>query len=530
MSNLIDALWVDYLDCDTETTDAEAQLLTAVRADSGLALAWTTDHSLDCTLRSLNHLAETEEAFVAEWEQRVQEPAYSQQKLSEPPVAEPPVAKRQIPGVQISGAQILGSARQVTAQHRQTRYSPQTQATAALVATVALLAMVAISFWILGGNCGIARHETPPQKSNAPAKVVPIPSKEENPVIDRAPTQLVLPKPAPEPDRIMPVVWQTGGPENKRLPRGRHRLQSGLVELIGGNATPVTITAPAEVKVGDDDSWFVQRGTVAVSDLPRGERLPIITPNSRINSQGAEFVVTVNDAGQTDLQVRRGEVHLLSGTEGESAAPLKLLSGEFERAQLSPPGKEHGPAFCQLQGPENRFCGLIQLDGKTLRFASPEEFQDFQRQVEEQFTKDAEDLRRQWPDLVRALGGLGGGEIQLQRDGEPLEIQTLEQLLDFLKKLPAPPGVELKPGELKPGAKPGLPKLDPPKIELPKLGIPKPGDANSIFQGTIIINGHEQKFNSAEEFNAARKKHFDQLGPLGPIELPDLDKLNIPLP
>jgi hypothetical protein len=518
MSNLLDALWVEYLDHDSET-DAESKLLAAVRVERSLTLAWANDHALDCSLRSLNHIAETEADFVADWELRVQESAYSAQELAEPPVAEQPGAQPLVTLAQVSSAQIFSSAPRLTAQYRASRYTAQTETTAALVATVALLALVAISLWIFRGNENFAQKEAP--KSKVPPVVPAIPTKERNPAVDQ-PFRFVLPAPQTNPAQITPVVWQTGGPQNNRLPRGKHLLKSGLVELIGGKATPVTVTAPASVMVGDDDTWFVERGTVSVSDLPSGDRLPIVTPNSRINSQGAEFVVSVNDAGQTDLQVRRGEVYLLSGAVGENAAPLRLLAGEFEQAQLSPPSKEpgNGPAFCQLRGPENRFCGLIQLDGKTLRFAALAEFQDFQKQVEEQFAKDAEELRHKWPDLVRALGGTGGGEIQLERDGEPQEIQTLEQLLEFLKQLPVPPGVELKPSELKPGA----------MLRIPRVDLPKPGEANSSFHGTIIINGQEQKFNSAEEFNAARKKLLDQLGPLGPSGLPDLDKLDIPLP
>lgn len=492
MSNLLDAVWVDYLDPEFETTGDEYKLLTAARAEPGLASVWAADVALDCSLRSLQHLAVTEEAFVAEWERRAGE-------LAEPPIAEPP-----LPSVPVSSVQVFTSAPQVTAQRRANRSSLQSQSTAVLVATVALLALVAVSLWIFRGNGGIARREVPPKKSPPLVDTVKQPKSPEAETDE--PFRFKLP-PEAAPTQITPVVWQTGGPQNNRLPRGEHRLTSGLVELVGGKATPVTLAAPAMVKIGDDDSWFVQQGTVVVSDPPGEERLQVATPNSRIRSQGADFEVTVNDEGQTDVVVRRGEVHLLSGAAGEKGVPLKLLAGEFERAQLSPPGKEPGtsPAFCQLQGPADRFCGLIQLDGETLRFGMPEEFEKFQKEVEEQFAKDAEELRQQWPDLVRALGGLGGGEIQLERDGKQLEIETLEQLMEFLKKLPMPPGLELKPG---------IPKL-------PKPMLPKPGEGNSSFQGTIIINGQEQKFNSLEEFNAARKKALEQLGPL-PIQPPGI--------
>ena len=503
MSNLLDALWVDYLDGDTVSAETESKLLTVARADHQTATTWATDMALDCSLRSLHYLADSEEAFVAEWQQRAAN-WLQQDKLAEPPLAEPP-----LPGARLSGVQIFASAPPAAKEQRVTPAS-MTQATAALVATVALLALVAFSFWIFSGNGGLARRDVPqPKNSPNTPSVTPekLPSEEPD-----EPFRFVVPAPEREPQQFTPV-WQTGGPQNNRLPRGEHRLTSGMVELIGGKATPVTIAAPAEVRVGDDDSWFVQQGTITVSDLPSGERLPIVTPNSRIRSQGAEFVVKVDSAGQTDLQVRRGEVHLLSDAAGENAAPLKLMAGEFERALLSAPAKEAGtpgdlPAFCQLQGPADRFCGLIELDGKTLRFAAPAEFQEFQRQVEQQFAKDAEEFRRQWPDLVRALGGLGGGEIQLQRDGKPVEVQSLEQLLELLKQLPVPPG-----GVPKPGVLPGVGALP---------GVP--GDAKGNFQGTIIINGEEQKFNSVEEFNAARKKALDQLGPL-PIDIQGLDPL-----
>jgi hypothetical protein len=522
MSNLLDAIWVEYLDRDSATTDAESadvefKLLTAARAERRFAAAWAVDQALDCQLRTVNHLLETEDAFVAEWERRLQ-------NLTDSAVAEPPIGAPPAPSAAVTSVQIFTSAPRATMQRRTIHYQPQMHTTAAIVGSVALLALVAIAFWIFRGDGDLARHEKPLEKLNVPvakdSRVVD-PTKlpqEENPA--DAPFRFVLPKPKSEPERILPVVWQTGGPQDNRLPRGEHRLQSGIVELVGGKATPVTISAPAAVKVGDDDSWFVQQGTVSVRDLPSGERLPISTPNSRIHSQGAEFVVNVNAAGQTDVQVRRGEVHLLPGAAGASAEPLKLLAGEFERALLSPVGKEPGeqPAFCQLRGPEDRFCGLIELAGKSLRFASPEDFQEFQKQVEEQFAKDAAELREQWPDLVRALGGLGGGEIQLERDGQPLEIQTLEQLLDFLKQLPAPPGA-------------GLPQPAPAKPGEAKPGLPKPGaarGAGSGFQGTIIINGEEQKFNSQEEFNAARKKMLEQFGPLPIDPFEQLKQFDLP--
>lgn len=512
MSNLLDAIWVEYLDRDSAMTDSESatmelKLLTAARANSKLASEWAADEALDCALFSMNHLSETEEAFVAEWERRMH-------KLAESPLAEPPIGAPPLANGLVSSVQIFSSAPRVSVHRRTVPYSPQTHTAAALAATVALLAVVAIAFWIFRGDAGMAQHDNPAEKLRVPKQKDPqiinpaISPKEINPAVE--PFRFALPQPGSEPGRITPVAWETGGPQNKRLPRGEHRLTSGLVELIGGKATPVTISAPAAVKVGDDDAWFVQQGTISVSDLPSGERLPIATPNSRILSQGAEFVVSVNAAGQTDVQVRRGEVHLLSPAAGDNAAPLKLLAGEFERALLSPPGKEPGdrPAFCQLQGPEDRFCGLIELAGKSLRFASVEDFQEFQKQVEEQFAKDAAELREQWPELVRALGGLGGGEIQLERDGQPLEIQSLEQLLEFLKQLPAPTGARVpQPAPAKPGEARG---------------------AGSSFQGTIIINGEVQKFNSAEEFNAARQKMLKQFGPLPLDPFEQLPKLDLP--
>lgn len=519
MSNLLDAIWVEHLDRDSATTDAESanvefKLHTAARANRKFAAEWAADEALHCSLRSLNHLLETEEAFVSEWERRLQQ--HAERSLAEPPIAAAPATF-------VTSAQVFTSAPRATVQRRAIPYSPPAHTTAVLIASVALLALVAIAFWIFRAEGGLARQDNPPEKSITPKQqdsrtinpsILP---QEENPA--DAPFRFVPSKRDAVPGRITTVAWETGGPQNNRLPRGEHRLKSGMVELVGGKATPVTIAAPAAVTVGDDDSWFVQQGIVSVGDLPSGE-LPISTPNSRIHSQGAEFVVSVNAAGQTDVQVRRGEVHLLSAAAGDNAAPLKLLAGEFERALLSPLGKEPGeqPAFCQLQGPEDRFCGLIELAGKSLRFASPEDFQEFQKQVEEQFAKNAVELREQWPDLVRALGGLGGGEIQLERDGQPLEIQTLEQLLELLKQLPAPPGV-------------GLPQSAPAKPGEAKPGLPKPGaarGAGSSFQGTIIINGEEQKFHSAEEFNAARKKMLEQFGPLPLDPFEQLKKLDLP--
>ncbi len=511
MSNLLDATWVDYLDrnanSDVEAADLEFKLLTAGRVKRNLASEWAADLALDCSLRTINFLAESEDEFVAAWERRVLKVA--ERAPIEPPLAEPPVL-----GGAVTSMQVFTGAPRVAFRRRS--ISLQTQTTAALIATVALLALVVIGFWIFRGDGGLAKQETPRVKPNAPkSKLATKQPKVETP--DNEPFRF---SPNRAAEQTTPVVWQVGGPENNRLPRGEHRLQSGLIELVGGKATPVTVTAPATVNVGDDDSWFVQQGTVSVRDLLGNERLPLSTPNSRIHSQGADFVVRVNAAGETDVQVRRGEVHLIPGTAGENAEPLKLLAGEFERALLSSPGKEQGerPAFCQLQGPEDRFCGLIELAGKSLRFASPADFQEFQKQVEAQFAKDAAELREQWPDLVRALGGLGGGEIQLERDGKPLEIQTLEQWLDFLKQLPAPPGA-------------GLPQPAPAKPGEAKPGLPKPGaarGAGSSFQGTIIINGEEQKFNSAEEFNAARKKMLEQFGPLPIDPFEQLQQLELP--
>ena len=508
MSNLLDALWVEYLDRDADSNEAEGKLLTAARTERRLASEWATDHALDCSLRSFNQLVESEDAFVAEWEQRLQESLGGEPPVGQVHVAERPVVK---PSLQTSRGALPAKT-----QRHGARPSSQTQATAALIATVALIALVAISFWIFRGDRGLAKQEAPkPKPKMQPSKNLP-----KTRALVEEPGPKFFPKIQPpefkseEPPHIIPVVWKEGGPHDNRLPPGEHRLASGLVELIGGRATPVKISGPATVKVGDDYAWLVQQGTVSVKDISSGERLPIVTPNSRIKSQGAEFVVSVNAAGQTDLQVNAGEVHLLSDAAGENAAPLKLLAGQFERALLSPAGKEPGEraAFCELQGPADRFCGLIQLDGKTLRFTSPAEFQEFQQQVEQQFAKDAEALRQQWPDLVKALGGLGGGEIQLQRDGEAIEVQTLQQLLELIKKMPMPmpPAGFPKPGELKPG--------------IPKSLIPKPGDlkggSNTSFQGSIIINGQEQKFNSAEEFNAARQK---MLKDLPGIDLPGFD-------
>ncbi len=124
------------------------------------------------------------------------------------------------------------------------------------------------------------------------------------------------------------VVWSNEDQAvnvGSRIKAGSLRLEAGEAEVVFDSGAKLRLAGPAEMRLESPLSVYLAKGTVAAHMPPAAIGFKLRTPTSTLVDQGTEFGVAVEQSGETQVHVFRGQVDLLyRDAEKEGDAPAKL--------------------------------------------------------------------------------------------------------------------------------------------------------------------------------------------------------------
>ncbi|XZE56547.1 FecR domain-containing protein [Planctomycetaceae bacterium SH139] len=292
-------------------------------------------------------------------------------------------------------------------------------------------------------------------------------------------------------------VWERKSVVGDRLGDEIVRLFAGSVELTFDDGAVVAVDGPIEFRPLSTGQLELRRGRLLASVPQKAIGFTVSTPTSKIVDLGTEFEVAVNDAGESDVQVLKGEVEVASITpEKDNVQKWRLLPDNFNRASFFALPQIEGPVpvSASLQGRGGQFQGFISLNGKTAEFTSPEAFDNVRRRAVSELVRSQENALAQWKEFVDSMQDNMQGTMKL--NGQEMQFGSLQDVM------------RMQNGMLQ---------------RMQKLG----GNSNSPnFSGSININGKLMTFKTREEYEAARQAAFGPAATFGIGDVFGIDPAN----
>jgi hypothetical protein len=130
--------------------------------------------------------------------------------------------------------------------------------------------------------------------------------------------------------------WEPGA----ILPRGRLRIDSGLLGLEFYSGAVVTVEGPADIELTGVDQIYCRQGRIRAQVSNRAHGFRVHSPHLDLVDLGTEFGVDIGREGQTELHVFSGKVEIAAvRASGPGRAKPHLGSGEglrIDQAGVSP--------------------------------------------------------------------------------------------------------------------------------------------------------------------------------------------------
>lgn len=286
--------------------------------------------------------------------------------------------------------------------------------------------------------------------------------------------------------KIQNPVWERNGTVGDRLGDEIVRLFAGSVELTFDKGAVVSVDGPVEFRPLSTGQLELRRGRILASVPRKAIGFTVSTPTSNVVDLGTEFEVAVNDTGESDVQVLKGEVEVASiNPNGEEFQKWRLIPSKFDRASFYARPRIPGqtPISASLRGPRGQFQGFVSINGQTAEFSSPEAFDNVRRRAETELARSQENALRQWKAFVDSMQNNMQGTMSL--NGQEMQFGNLQDVMRLQSEM----------------------------LE----NVQKSGgnSSESNFKGSINVNGKIMNFNTREEYEAARRTAFGPAATFG---------------
>lgn len=286
--------------------------------------------------------------------------------------------------------------------------------------------------------------------------------------------------------KIQDPVWERKNRVGDRIGSEIVRLFAGSVELTFDKGAVVTVNGPVEFRPLSTGKLEVKRGRIFASVPRKAVGFTVSTPTSNVVDLGTEFEVTVNDTGESDVQVHKGEVEVASiNPNGDEFQKWRLVPNKFDHASFYARPRIQGatPISTSLRGPRGQFQGFVSINGQTAEFTSPETFQSVRRRAETELMRSQKDALKQWKAFVASMQNDIQGTMNV--NGQKMQFGSLHDVMRMQHQM-----------------------LE----NVQKAGS---NSTESSFKGSINVNGKIMNFNTREEYDAARRAAFGPAATFG---------------
>lgn len=281
-------------------------------------------------------------------------------------------------------------------------------------------------------------------------------------------------------------VWERKSLVGDRLGDEIIRLFAGSVELTFDQGAVVAVDGPVEFRPRATGQLELRRGRLLASVPQKAIGFTVSTPTSKIVDLGTEFEVAVNDTGESDVQVLKGEVEVAPVLEeGDEFPKWRLLPSQFDRASFYARPRMQGatPISASLRGPREQFQGFVSINGQTAEFSSPEAFENVRRRAESELARSQENALRQWKAFVDSMQNQMQGTMNL--NGQEMQFGSMQDVMRMQNQM----------------------------LETVRRAGGRSVESN--FSGSFNVNGKVITFKTREEYEAARQTAFGPAATFG---------------
>ena len=538
-------LWSRLISGESLDDVEQRRLADFLQQDSALRAEIEADATLDAMLRFMNDGRQTDEQFI----QGVLDRCSAMQPHALPNTEVPPIegdlAGRSgaIKSVPLNGVQFTVDSNRLRTHRKAQSRRRQRSIWMAFTLAASILACLSLAIWsLLDTPIPVARTNSTDKAAQSPVVQIPetatarvpenkqmdapssIASRDQDPIpqnmaIDLSndpPNSEVPPLDLPKRDEMNPQipnagslarfvtftsvndpVWERKSVVGDRLGDEIVRLFAGSVELTFDEGAVVTVDGPIEFRPLSTGQLELRRGRLLASVPQKAIGFTVSTPTSRIVDLGTEFEVAVNEAGESDVKVLKGEVEVAPITQHEdNVQKWRLLPDNFNRASFFALPQIQGPVpvSASLQGQGGQFRGIVSIDGKTAEFTSLEAFDNVRRHAATELVRSQANTLRQWKEFVDSMQHNMQGTMKM--NGHEMQFGSLQDVMRMQNSM--------------------LEKVQ-------KAGI---NSNASSFSGSININGKVMTFKNREEYEAARRAAFGPAATFGIGELLRVDPEN----
>ena len=286
--------------------------------------------------------------------------------------------------------------------------------------------------------------------------------------------------------KVQDPVWERENVVGDRLGEEVVRLFAGSVELTFDEGAVVTVDGPVEFRPMSTGKLELKRGRIFASVPRKAIGFIVSTPTSNVVDFGTEFEVVVNEKGESNVQVHKGEVEVASiDPNGEEFQKWRLVPSKFDQASFFARPRLQGPTpiSASLRGPRDQFQGFVSIDGQTAEFSSPEFFENVRNRAEVELARSQENALRQWKEFVDSMQKNMQGSMNL--NGQEMQFGNLQDVMRLQNQM------------------------------LENVQRAQGNSGESSFQGSFNVNGKIIHFKTREEYEAARRAAFGPAATFG---------------
>jgi hypothetical protein len=284
-------------------------------------------------------------------------------------------------------------------------------------------------------------------------------------------------------------VWEREDTPGSRLGEEVVRLFGGTMEVTFDDGAVVTLEGPVEFQPRSASLLHLRRGRLSATVPKPAIGFTVLTPTSEVVDLGTEFDVSVKDSGASDVVVRKGEVEVApGGRDGRNIQKWRLVPRGLNRASFDarPANGQRGPIAARAQGANGQFHGIISLDGRKAEFRSADTFNSVHERVMTRFATSQENTQRQWREFVDSMQRQMRGTMNF--NGRQMQFGNLDEVMRLHNQIRNQPNT----------------------------------NAGASFTGSINVNGRIIRFETREEFEAARRAAFGPAANFGAGDILDM--------
>ncbi len=297
----------------------------------------------------------------------------------------------------------------------------------------------------------------------------------------------------PEGFAVLGRLSETEGTRWTRPPQpltsfpARYELADGTAAIELDDGATVVFQGPARLTIESPRRLSADDGTYRIQTLD-GRDVSFTTPEVQIDQPGGGtfFLKTGGDEG-TLVDLDAGEL-VARPWSSQLAKPISLSRRGLNRGVFSPAWNNGAlaPAVAAAVGEDGAFEGVVEVAGQPLSVASPQVMSQVVETATRRMQEQPEQFPLLWQEMVGQLRGASGGQGTLSVNGQSQAINSPQEWLEQMEQMRQ-------------------------RMSVPGNGNSASASSSSGFQGSLNFNGVEQKFDSQEEFENARREAF---GPL----------------